>query len=96
MNIIPKNNADFSMVPSDNLFSLILQAVPMSLAKPILEYRKIVAQENIIEKNIEYKKEMQKTILETIGKLAQSNQLSPEILSTLLVTFNQMFYAPPC
>ena len=79
----------------DGLFSSFLSALPMAVAKPVLEYRRLNAQTDIIIKAIESNEKTKEDIMKTIRELGESGNLTPELVQYLFAAYNQALIQMP-
>lgn len=77
---------------SGNLLSDILSALPSSIAKPFLDYRRMKGQQELLELAICTKQLEKEKILETLQVLARYDQLTPELSNMLMRAYIQPVY----
>lgn len=73
----------------DGIVSSILNALPMAVAKPLLEYRRMDVQVDIIMRAIEANEKTKEDIMKTIRELGAADKLTPELTQYLFAAYNQ-------
>lgn len=79
----------------DGIVSSILNALPMAVTKPLLEYRRLNAQVDIIMRSIEANQKTREDIMKTIRELGAAGELTPELAQYLFAAYNQALIQLP-
>lgn len=92
MNEIINNHPNHLVVGNmsgDGIFLSALSALPTTLSRPFLEYRRIGAQASVIIKAMEMNEKSRADIMKTIRELGSAGQLTPELVQYLFAAYNQ-------
>ena len=99
MNRLAKNNyydlPTTTNASAEGFVSSFLSALPMAIAKPLLECRRLDAQVDLILRAIEANEKTREDILRTIRELAVAGQLTPELVQYLFAAYNQTLIQLP-
>ena len=84
-------NSCYEMMPSSNgnVVSSVLSALPMAIVRPLLEYRRMDVQIDIIIRAIEANERTREDIMKTIRELGTAGKLTPELTQYLFAAYNQ-------
>ena len=74
---------------------LFLSALPMAITRPLLEYRRLNAQVDVIMRAIEANEKTREDIMKTIRELGAAGQLTPELAPYLFAAYNQALIQLP-
>lgn len=69
---------------AEGIVSSVLSALPMAITRPLLEYRRLNAQVDVIMRAIEANEKTREDIMKTIRELGAAGQLTPELAQYLL------------
>ena len=68
---------------AEGIVSSVLSALPMAITRPLLEYRRLNAQVDVIMRAIEANEKTREDIMKTIRELGAAGQLTPELAQYL-------------
>ena len=91
--LIPKAGNDLvASVGANRIGSDFLSAIPMAVAAPVLAYRQIKGQEEVLISMIKAKQEERKEILKTMRELASNGELTSEKFQLLMLAYSERPY----
>ena len=80
---------------AEGIVSSVLSALPMAITRPLLEYRRLNAQVDVIMRAIEANEKTREDIMKTIRELGAAGQLTPELAQYLFAAYNQALIQLP-